>query len=221
MKKARYRKIRASLLAGLVCAVSGSGALALPITDTVTAGGKEWAQAADFTGLSWNDIHSACPVGVCSGTLASASGVWDMDGWNWAGIEHVNDLFNAYLSDAGVGGSDLLTGIDNYYENNSDWATAFLSDFDATCSPPGCDESYIVSGLLFQPNIGQATVSTVAENALDPDRAGSTPFAWDNNYQAEIYGGWFYKSADAPTPGTFPLMVLALAGLGWVRRRKA
>lgn len=213
-------KILASLLTAVTFALSSNNVLALPISDTVIVGVKEWAQAADFTGLSWNNIHGVCPFGVCNGTLTSDSGSWDMDGWNWASIEQVNELFNAYLSGAGVGAIYLLSGVDNYYENNSEWAPAFLSDFFATCSPPGCDESYIVSGFVFQPNNGRATISTVADNALDPDRAGSTSFAVDNNLPAVVYGGWFYKAAQVPTPGTISVMVLALASLGWTRRRK-
>jgi hypothetical protein len=74
-----------------------------PITgaDIVTVDGTDWAQVDLFTDLSWNDINTVCPGGVCgAGTLNG----YDMSGWEWASVSDLNSLFNGYLSAQGVSG---------------------------------------------------------------------------------------------------------------------
>lgn len=69
---------------------------AVPITDTVVVAGKEWAQPADFTGLSWDGINALCPGGVC-GPGAIING-FDMEGWTLASLDDLNALANHYLA---------------------------------------------------------------------------------------------------------------------------
>jgi hypothetical protein len=66
------RLLAALTFAGWVGSVS-----AVPITNTATVDGTEWAQATDFVNLSWNDIDAKCSGGDCSGTLNG----FVMDGW--------------------------------------------------------------------------------------------------------------------------------------------
>jgi len=98
-----------------------SGALsAAPITDTVTANGKTWAQVSLFTDLSWDDINAVCPGGICgAGTLNG----YDMQGWTWASVEEVHALLSVY-----VGTISPWTPPYIYYEPNSLWAPAFFAD---------------------------------------------------------------------------------------------
>ena len=94
----------------------------LPITDTITVLGTEWAQPSLFITLSWFDINLVCNAsigGACSGILNG----WNMDGWVWADLEAVTPLFNSYgvlppLANSPDGRSDF----------NTTWAPAFFSD---------------------------------------------------------------------------------------------
>jgi hypothetical protein len=116
---------------------------AVPISaaDIVTIGSKEWAQPDLFTNLSWNDINTVCPNGVCSGNLTSDSGTYNMDGWTFADVNAVNGLFNAYVAagDAPVGYP--LVGPSSATEFDSTWAADFLTDFRPTYAVT--DVSYI------------------------------------------------------------------------------
>lgn len=67
-----------------------------PITDTISVAGKEWAQPADFTGLSWDGINALCPGGMCGPGVILRG--FDMDGWTWATLEDINGLANHYLA---------------------------------------------------------------------------------------------------------------------------
>jgi hypothetical protein len=71
------------IVAVMVFAAWSGSISAMPITDTVTADGKEWAQVDLFLNLSWYDINAVCPEGVCSdGGMLNG---YDMTGWLWAG----------------------------------------------------------------------------------------------------------------------------------------
>ncbi len=92
--------------------------MANPITDTITADGREWAQTDLFAGLSWEDINAVCPAGACSGVLNG----FDMTGWTWASVEDLNSLLNFYIGFAALG-----PGPDTYAEGKStEWAPAFF-----------------------------------------------------------------------------------------------
>ncbi|NND69779.1 MAG: hypothetical protein HKN19_19470 [Halioglobus sp.] len=66
---------------------------AVPITDTVTLQGVEWAQPALFTNLTWDEIDAVCPGGVCNGNLNG----FIMDGWTFANLNDVFPVFNFYI----------------------------------------------------------------------------------------------------------------------------
>jgi hypothetical protein len=116
---------------------SDSGELNISVTFTYTydpalvvVDSTDWAQPDLFKNLSWNDINAVCPGGICIGELNG----YDVTGMIWASTNDVNDLFNHYLSAAGVPAEDLLNGssITFYGETNSQWAPAFFEDFRAT-----------------------------------------------------------------------------------------
>jgi hypothetical protein len=201
-----------------------SSASAIPITDTVTVAGREWAQPADFTSLSWNAINSVCPSGVCVGTLTSDSGTWDMDGWLWAGLDAVNGLFNTYLTDYGVAAGDLLTGPDYFFSLGDTWTAAFFLDFDATTVQPffGGQENYMRAwtSTLYPPTPNYAYY-TFLTRAYDEGWYGvvdtSSPISTNNAiYVSTQYGAWFYRAEQLtpiPIPSTLFLLMLGLIGL--------
>ncbi len=68
------------------------GLQAMPITNTLTIDGRVWAQPIEFVNLSWNDVNTVCPQGICTaGTLND----FEMTGWAWATSAEVGDLFAA------------------------------------------------------------------------------------------------------------------------------
>ncbi len=99
----RINFIKRTFLVLILFAISLS-AKAAPITDTVSADGKVWAQVNLFTNLSWNTMNAACPAGVCAGTLNGH----DVGGWTWASIYDVGDLFKSFSPHPGGIDRDLL-----------------------------------------------------------------------------------------------------------------
>lgn len=111
------------IIAGLTLSLATLLAQAVPITDTVIVGDKEWAQVNLFAELSWNDINAVCPAGVCgTGTLNG----YDMSGWAWASVFDVGALFNQLTPHPGA--------IAFFAQGNSLWAPAFFDvvGFDPT-----------------------------------------------------------------------------------------
>ena len=88
----------------IISSAFSQSATAVPITDTVIVGDKEWAQVVLFTSLSWNDMNAVCPAGVCGvGTLNG----FDMDGWTWASRADVGD--DVDWLDAAIANGGLLS----------------------------------------------------------------------------------------------------------------
>ena len=79
-------------LAVLVLLVSSVAAQGTPITDTVTVSGTDWAQVSLFGNLSWVQIITQCPAGICGAT--SVLNGWDMEAWTFAAQADVDVLFN-------------------------------------------------------------------------------------------------------------------------------
>ena len=152
--------------------------------------GNLWAQPGLFLNLSWNDIEAACPgpSGLCSGEL---NGV-DMNGWTWASVEEVGNLFNHYIN---ASGDDLpLTSIAGGFDTM--WASAFYGDgwlptnssnafraiFGWTRTKAGPDKAYvgvIIDALVYNPE-------------GNPD-AATTERTQSVGESSEITGSWFYQ----------------------------
>ena len=77
--------------------------LGVPLTDTVTINGREWAQIDLFQSLSWNEINAVCPGGPCSGVLNG----YNMAGMTWASLADVSAIINFY---AGASVANLEVG---------------------------------------------------------------------------------------------------------------
>jgi len=67
----------------------------LVTADGVIVGDREWRQLTDTINLTWSDVASVCntTTGACSGSIGPVS----FDGWTWASIEDVQELFEQLI----------------------------------------------------------------------------------------------------------------------------
>lgn len=158
----------------------------LPITDTVTVDGKEWAQVNIFENLvTWNDINEVCSSGPCDGILAG----YDMSDWHWASVDEMNQLFNFY-----IGSNELGPGPDTYFELGSTWGPAFFSDGWIPTSGDGAlldGIGGITRSCADATNCYIASLTDYHISAEDIARtAGTTPKSQMN----VNVGAWFYRT---------------------------
>jgi hypothetical protein len=210
-------------LVALVIAGCAASAIAGPITDIVTVDGKDWAQVDRFINLSWNDINAVCPAGLCSagGTLNG----YDVEDWVWASIEEVNDLFNHYLSAAGISAPNLLgPGYDAYYDTAGTFTPLFFDDFRLTL-----DDNFlkITQGWL-RNSLSQSSgfkASMAQLQSSSPIDIAATNNGLAKDLPDIFLGAYFYKehqpASGVPVPATLTLFGLGLAGLAWARHRIA
>jgi hypothetical protein len=211
-----YRKLGLSavLALGICLAMPAlSGAI---ITDTIFADGKDWAQPDLFVdgsnGLTWNDVSAVCPAGVCGGDWLVNGTVYDMDGWQWASVQDMNNLFNYYLGPGTFGTEPKeLTGFNI--------APVFFADgWRAIEQPtfPTPNDFNDLTGLTSTTRVDNPDVAHLAyvsrldsslvgdyysTAAIDPKNGNTFGFVWS---------AWFYKTADVPAPST---LFLTFAGL--------
>jgi len=225
-------KIPASLAAGAVALSLVLPAWAMPIPEAhrVTVNGVTWAQLDLFPTLTWGQIDAQCPHGVCAS--GRVLGQMDMAAWTWAGPDEVAALFNYYLANAGVGGSDLLdpSNLDDAYEVyaswRTDWVKAVMQDFRYTAYDH--QGGYYLHGWVAE-SPGQRYMIDL--QSIGPDwelyrnRAAASS-AWSARPQATAPGAWFFCAdrcpplAAVPAPSALPLFLLAFSGmlLSGVRR---
>jgi hypothetical protein len=168
----------------------------------------------------WWDIAAVCPAGVCSGTLIG----FDMDGWTFATVDAVNAVFNTYIAAAGGTAAGYpLSGPSTASEEDSTWAPQFLADFDPTDT---FQQTQQVVGLTataagsINPFSVRAGTITDAGTGNDIADSSFSPYA---SVSSLFIGAWFVRDAPSgvPVPATVGLFSVGLAGLGWIRRRKA
>lgn len=187
-------------------------AIAIPITNTVIVEGNEWAQWADFTMLSWNDINTVCPGGVCGdGTLND----FDMGGWTWADNAGVAMLFSAYID--AVGGSNP--------ELDSAWAANFFADF----TPIEDVNGFFGAGghTSTRTPFGQLGVAVMLYGSRSGPGIFDSTFIFTTHRGDDVSstrGGWFTRTAPpstVPIPDTLFLLGLGLFGVRWSQKRAA
>jgi hypothetical protein len=129
--------------------------LGVPITDTVTIDGREWAQVDLFTLLSWNDVNAVCPEGACSGALNGHN----MAGWTWASLADVSAIVNFY---AGASIADLESANVCCYAD-SEWAPAIFT-----------------SGMRFRDYGTVRRVNFLTRNVIESDPTFTWMIWWDD-----------------------------------------
>lgn len=187
-----------------------NSASAIPITgaDTMVVDGTAWVQADLFFDLSWDDINAVCVGGVCgAGTLNG----YDVEGWSWASADKVNSLFNYY-----IGSPQLGPGPDTFFDvPDSAWSTQFFADGWRGGLLP--DNSPVLQGYLYTTNLLAKPIAGIT--TLDYYNTGLSAASTDLGGEGPFTGAWLFRSeAAAPTPATFYLLGLAIAGLAWTRR---
>ncbi|MEZ5572919.1 MAG: hypothetical protein R3E64_12980 [Halioglobus sp.] len=214
MSKVIKRILMVMAFAWAGCAAAGS------ITDTVTVDGTEWAQVDLFVGLNWSDINVVCPAGVCgSGTLNG----FEMEGWTWASIDDMNELFNYYIGFVALG-----PGPDVYTDAVDAFAPAFFADgwrlTSVVLSASKVTEGYNAGSTQ---NLASMTAFRDAQGICNFVICGGlTDFdsAVTGKDEGILFGdgpgAWFVRrSTEVPSPAMLPLFVLALAVLGFSRRK--
>lgn len=91
----------------------------------VVVGDREWRQLTDTINLAWSEVASVCSTttGACSGSIGPVS----FDGWTWASIEDVQELFEQLIKPDSV----------QFPTIQSDYAAANDPDIRAALGPGG------------------------------------------------------------------------------------
>lgn len=210
-------------LAGMVLIGSSMAVQGASITATVTVGANNWAQVNLFTFLTWDEINTQCPAGVCG--AASVLNGWDMDGWKWADVNDVNGLFNHYI------GSDAF-GPDSIGMETISLMDGILADgWEPTADYYWNGFNYIHDILIMGFHANTVPRACCGNAATIEDREVNTagvPFShstyWSNGdgsaVASESIGAWFYRPSEVPIPASTWLFGSAILGLGVVKRKK-
>jgi hypothetical protein len=204
--------------------VSAANAAASPIsvtyTDPVT--GWEWAEVAELTNLTWNQVNDVCDedgVTACVGSLNQK----EFDGWIWATSDQVSDLF--------VNATDDLTATmlsDGHADVfGSPWAPQFLDLFTPTFGFPGHSDWVIGWSADSVPNVATRAYAPFMRDVfiLCPpcsifDADSATINAVNDKDNPLLGGVWLHRPAETAvvTPEPASLLLLGSGLLVGIRR---
>ncbi len=171
---------------------------ALPITDFVKVGDKQWAQVDLFRDVTWNEVSVACPSGVCvSGNSING---WSVSGWTWASNSEVGDnLFAPLTSHTGGVSRSTDIGVDTV----SPWLekTGFRGTGDTTTNST-VDAISLIFGLTRDDLSGQFGGASAAQYLKRGDIYEGSTWATEGRGVAkrigrEQIGVWFYRDVVA------------------------
>lgn len=166
-----------------------------PITGTVIANGKEWAQVDLFLDLSWSEVNAVCPGGAC--VFGGVLNGYRMTGWTWASVDDLNALFNFY-----IGSLELGPGPDQLFDCATLWGTEFYDD--GWRPTQISDDQPIYWGVVGFTS--DAPSDDYASESGLSDYRGSSSVCVDHidsvltgsprhiTYKSGWLGGWFYRS---------------------------
>jgi hypothetical protein len=213
MKRVIWQAVFALALLGTLWNGPAEGqSIGLPVFND--GHGREWRQLTDSVDLSWDDVAAICPTdgtGVCASSVQSVS----LDGWVWAEVNQIGQLFtyfgdhpgaiNVVFAPNATSHADefLDTAFDSTYSDNVfRWAAGWTS----TRTPGGAVwVAEVIDKYSGDPN---ADILTTADN-FGP---GTHPYVGLWLWRAELH--------QAPEPTTLALLGLGFAGLAASRRRR-
>jgi hypothetical protein len=192
------------------------GLLGANSAGAVIIDGKDWRQLTETTNFSWLVVNSSCGSGVCSGSIGDVS----VDGWNWATTSDVQSLFDALIQ---PGTTQFPTASNYSAAADADIAFAIGSVFDATSIFNFGNVSWReVRGITRGSTDFSTTMAYLSDNpfANGLDVAGFDS-SWPTNLGDTGTGVWLYKPTAVPEPASLALFGMGLAGLAFLRRRRA
>ncbi|CAA0126398.1 Uncharacterised protein [Halioglobus japonicus] len=209
-----YMSLWASVLFLALGATPGN---AIPLSDTVIANGKTWAQPDLFGNLTWTEVNTICPLGPCEPSLLNGH---DMTGWQWANLTELIDLFKSYL------GSDQEVTFGYVIDFTGDSAERFWSDgwrsMNGECNSLNYINCYISGSAAFGAPPFTVWVPQLKSACNLPECSQAQ---WWINIGTGTAGsiragGWFYKNDDVVSVVTPTPLVLILPFLLLLVSRK-
>ena len=185
--------------------------------------GKDWAQCADFTGLSWDDVSTVCPSGggACSGSLTRQAGTREFPGWTWATVREVASLFRSVES--AFPGSDfavLDAPLGSVLETGVLGPSGFLSIAGAEAQSIGFSAwvwAWSATPSCPAPRADHASAPAVVVWTAGGVIRWTTTAGRGPTIAGGEYGAWLYRTRVGSIPESSTLALLAAAALaaGW------
>lgn len=205
----------------VVLALGWVGSVNAGLMDAVQVNGTEWLQPVDFVEYSRSDIATVCDpmTGACNGSLGGN----DLAGWTWASLLDIGELFNTTMPTIFPGGmhytyilaAEVNTEANGFFDV---WGFIPTYEVDAGIGPFRSAAGYASDGgATNRPFVGTSNYILFGENVTVVDNTGAMDCCTSSSP-----GAWLFRDAPAgvPTPATSPLIGIALAALGFGRKRK-
>ncbi|MFT6895895.1 MAG: hypothetical protein ACJA13_000292 [Paraglaciecola sp.] len=227
--KAKIAGVAAVLLFSLsISAIPISGPTTGPTGNMQEIDGIYWAQPRLFTNLSWTDIDTECPSGVCASSATLKN--YDMTGWHWASTADMNGMFNYLISQEIALGSQGIT----FSEENNFEIQKLVTVFgytDNNSTRYGYDQLFGLTSSLYEADNTQGTISRYVDWCQYDGACGQKDLVVTGKKismttKSNSYAAWFYYGdvspsgiapPSVPEPSTLAIFAIGLMGIA-VRR---